>query len=257
MGNVEIMPRVERRRKWTDAEKAALLAEVEAEGGKVKLVARRHRISESVLYNWRSAWKMAAASVRSPQPVEFVPIGVFGRAHDAAPGTCRRTGASPPDRAASEDRVGRIEITLPNGARVRVDAFVNEKALSRVLRAHEGLGVISLAPGTKVFLACRPIDLRNGFDGLAAKAQQIIGADPFSGHLFLFRGKRGDYLKALYWDGTGLCLFAKRLEKGKFVWPPIVDGAMTLTPAQLALLIEAMDWRRTIAPPAPAQPMLV
>jgi transposase len=64
-------------------------------------------------------------------------------------------------------------------------------------------------------------------------------------------------LKALYWDGSGLCLFAKRLEKGRSVWPPIVDGSMTLTPAQLALLIEAMDWRRTIAPPSPAQPMLV
>jgi transposase len=67
----------------------------------------------------------------------------------------------------------------------------------------------------------------------------------------------GDYLKALYWDGTGLCLFAKRLETGRFVWPPIVDGAVALTPAQMALLIEAMDWRRTIAPPAPAQPTLV
>lgn len=117
--------------------------------------------------------------------------------------------------------------------------------------------MISLAPGTKVFLACRPIDLRNGFDGLAAKVQQMIGTDPFSGHLFLFRGKRGDYLKALYWDGSGLCLFAKRLEKGRFVWPPIVDGTMTLSPAQMALLVEAMDWRRTVAPPAPARPMLV
>jgi transposase len=117
--------------------------------------------------------------------------------------------------------------------------------------------MISLAPGTKVYLACKPVDLRNGFDGLAAKAQQMIGVDPFSGHLFLFRGKRGDYLKALYWDGSGLCLFAKRLEKGRFVWPPIVDGSVMLTPAQLALLIEAMDWRRTVAPPAPAQPMLV
>jgi len=117
--------------------------------------------------------------------------------------------------------------------------------------------VISLAPGTKVFLARRPVDLRNGFDGLAAKAQQMIGADPVSGHLFLFRGKRGDYLKALYWDGTGLCLFAKRLEKGRFAWPPIVYGGVALTPAQLALLIEAMDWRRTIAPPPPTQPMLL
>jgi transposase len=117
--------------------------------------------------------------------------------------------------------------------------------------------MIDLSPGTKVFLACTPIDLRNGFDGLAAKVRDIIGADPFSGQLFIFRGKRGDYFKGLYWDGSGLWLFAKRLERGRFVWPPIVEGAMTLTPAQLAILIEAMDWRRTIAPAAPSRPMLV
>src|SRR4051794_41599705 len=72
--------------------------------------------------------------------------------------------------------------------------------------------------------------MRYGFDGLAAQVSQVLGADPFSGHLFLFRSKRADYLKCLYWDGTGLCLFAKRLERGKFLWPPIVDGAMVLTP---------------------------
>ena len=98
--------------------------------------------------------------------------------------------------------------------------------------------MIGLRPGTKVFLACRPVDLRNGFDGLAAKVQAVLRQDPFSGHLFLFRGKRGDYLKALYWDGSGLCLFAKRLEKGRFIWPPIVDGGLMLTPAQLALLMD-------------------
>ena len=117
--------------------------------------------------------------------------------------------------------------------------------------------MITLAPGTKVFLACHPVDLRNGFDGLAVKAQQIIGADPFSGHLFIFRGKRGDYFKGLYWDGSGMWLIAKRLEKGRFVWPPIVDGAITLTPAQFSILVEAMDWRRTIGPPPTPQPVLV
>jgi transposase len=65
------------------------------------------------------------------------------------------------------------------------------------------------------------------------------------------------YYKAIYWDGSGLWLLAKKLESGRFVWPPIVDGAMTLTPAQLAVLVEAMDWRRTIAPPEPSRPMLV
>ena len=108
--------------------------------------------------------------------------------------------------------------------------------------------MISVAPGTKVYLACRPVSMRFGFDGLAALAASVLNADPFSGHLFLFRSKRADYLKCLYWDGTGLCLFAKRLEAGKFVWPPIVDGGMVLTPAQLGLLLEAMDWRRTVAP---------
>jgi transposase len=81
--------------------------------------------------------------------------------------------------------------------------------------------------------------------------------NPSRGSLFIFRCKRGDYFKAIYWDGTGLWLLAKQLEKGRFVWPPIVDGAIMLTPAQLAVLIEAKDWRRTIAPPAPSRPMLV
>ncbi len=85
--------------------------------------------------------------------------------------------------------------------------------------------MISLAPGTKVFLACSPIDLRAGFNGLAAKVQQMIGASPFDGSLYIFRSKRGDYFKAIYWDGTGLWLLAKRLEKNRFVWPPIVCRA--------------------------------
>ena len=117
--------------------------------------------------------------------------------------------------------------------------------------------MIAVAPGTKVYLACRPVSMRYGFDGLAALAAQVLGADPFSGHLFLFRSKRADYLKCLYWDGTGLCLFAKRLEAGKFVWPPITDGGLVLTPAQLGLLVEAMDWRRTVAPEAPRVPVAV
>ena len=97
--------------------------------------------------------------------------------------------------------------------------------------------MIQVMPGTKVYLACRPVSMRYGFDGLAAQVNEVVAFDPFSGHLFLFRSKRADYLKILYYDGTGLCLFAKRLESGKFLhWPPIVDGGMILsTPAQLGL----------------------
>ena len=85
-------------------------------------------------------------------------------------------------------------------------------------------------------------------------ATQTLHADPCSGAAFVFRSKRGDYVKILTWDGSGLCLFAKRLEKGRFVWPPIVEGALHLTSAQLALLIEGIDWRRTVAPEAPERP---
>ncbi|MAB46290.1 MAG: IS66 family insertion sequence hypothetical protein [Sphingomonadaceae bacterium] len=117
--------------------------------------------------------------------------------------------------------------------------------------------MIALAPGTKVYLACKPVSMQKGFDGLTALAKQVLAADPYSGHLFLFRGKRGDYLKALYWDGSGMCLFAKRLEQGRFVWPPLVDGGIVLSPAQLALLIEGIDWRRTVAPAPTITPTLV
>jgi transposase len=122
---------VTRRRKWTAAEKAALLAEVEAEGGKVKLVARRHGISESLIYNWRSAWKMAADSMRLPPPVEFLPIGVVSEAGDA-------TQSASASAVTPDNRVSRIEICLPNGACVRVDELVSEKALTRILRAMKG-----------------------------------------------------------------------------------------------------------------------
>jgi transposase len=117
--------------------------------------------------------------------------------------------------------------------------------------------VIDVAPGMKVHLACEPVSMRLGFDGLASWVAEVLRDDPFSGHLFLFRSRRANYLKILRWDGSGLCLFAKRLDSGTFVWPPIREGKMVLTPAQLALLLEAMDWRRTVAPEPPRRPVAV
>ncbi len=85
--------------------------------------------------------------------------------------------------------------------------------------------MIALPAGIKVWLAAGATDMRNGFDGLAGLVQTQLAEDPFSGHLFVFRGRRGDLIKVLWWDGHGLCLFAKRLERGRFVWPqaPRVD----------------------------------
>ena len=95
----------------------------------------------------------------------------------------------------------------------------------------------------RIYLAMGPTDMRKGFDGLSMLAQEVLKQEPFSGHLFVFRGKRGDLVKILYWDGQGFCLFAKRLEKGRFVWPITKQGSVTLTPAQLSMLLEGLDWR--------------
>jgi transposase len=85
--------------------------------------------------------------------------------------------------------------------------------------------------------------MRRSFDSLSVMAQEVLKQDPFAGHLFAFRGRRGHLIKILYWDGQGFCLFAKRLEKGRFVWPVTKEGSVTLTPAQLSMLLEGIDWR--------------
>ena len=89
-------------------------------------------------------------------------------------------------------------------------------------------------------------DLRRGFDGLSALVQTKLEQSPFSGHVFVFRGRRGDLIKVLWWDGDGLCLFAKRLERGRFVWPQATEGSVALTRAQLSMLLEGIDWRRPV-----------
>jgi len=97
--------------------------------------------------------------------------------------------------------------------------------------------------GAKIWIACGPTDMRKGFDGLAMLVQDVMKRNPHSGHVFCFRGKRADRIKLLWWDGTGLCLYAKRLEKGRFVWPAARDGVVLLSPAQLSMLTEGIDWR--------------
>ena len=104
--------------------------------------------------------------------------------------------------------------------------------------------MIGLPAGTRVWLAAGVTDMRCGMDGLAARVQTTLVEDPFSGHVFVFRGRRGDLIKALWWSGDGLCLFAKRLEHGRFVWPQATSGAVHLTAAQLSMLLEGIDWRR-------------
>ena len=104
--------------------------------------------------------------------------------------------------------------------------------------------MIALPAGTQVWLAAGVTDMRRGMYGLAALVQTALSDNPYSGHVFAFRGRRGDLLKVLWWSGDGMCLFTKRLERGKFVWPQANSGTVYLTAAQLAMLLEVIDWRR-------------
>lgn len=103
--------------------------------------------------------------------------------------------------------------------------------------------MIQPGPGHRIWLVAGVTDMRKGFDGLATAVKIQINADPLSGHLFVFRGRRGDRIKILWWDGDGLCLYAKRLERGRFIWPQAQNGQVHLTAAQLAMLLEGIDWR--------------
>lgn len=109
----------------------------------------------------------------------------------------------------------------------------------------------------RVMLASRPVDFRKGIDGLAALVREAMGADPFSGTVYVFRARRSDRVKLLFWDGSGVVLVAKRLEAGGFCWPQRQDGVVHLTAAQLSALLEGLDWKRvhpvrTITAPAMA-----
>ena len=109
--------------------------------------------------------------------------------------------------------------------------------------------MIAPPSAVRVLIATQPIDFRKGADGLAAIAQHVLGQDPFSGTVIVFRARRADRVKLLVWDGTGLVLIWKRLERGRFKWPAVSDGMIRLSAAQLALLLEGLDWSRITAPP--------
>jgi transposase len=104
--------------------------------------------------------------------------------------------------------------------------------------------MITLPSHTQIWIAAGVTDLRRGFHGLSALVQTKLEKSPMSGQVFIFRGRRGDLVKLLWFDGDGLCLFAKRLERGRFIWPQAREGTVSLSRAQLSMLLEGIDWRR-------------
>ena len=111
--------------------------------------------------------------------------------------------------------------------------------------------MIGLSAGTRIWIVTGVTDMRRGFVGLSGMVQTTLQENPFSGQVYIFRGRRGDLIKVLWFDGDGLCLFAKRLEKGRFIWPQATNGTVSLTPAQLSMLLEGIDWRRPVRTQTP------
>jgi transposase len=103
--------------------------------------------------------------------------------------------------------------------------------------------MIPVSSGVRVWLAVGRTDMRRGMNGLALQVQQALGRDPHGGDLFVFRGRRGDLVKILWHDGLGMSLYAKRLEKGRFIWPSLADGVVAISTAQLAYMLDGIDWR--------------
>ncbi len=133
------------------------------------------------------------------------------------------------------------EVTFRHGT-LRFNGNVSEKLLTLLIQELEAM--IPLPSGIKIWLVAGITDMRNGFNGLAAKVQTALKDDPMSGHVFIFRGRSGSQVKLLWSTSDGLCLLTKRLERGRFAWPSARDGKVFLTQAQLAMLLEGIDWRQ-------------
>ena len=116
--------------------------------------------------------------------------------------------------------------------------------------------MISIPAGVRVLVATKPVDFRRGADSLAALAKEALRQDPYSGTVLVFRAKRADRVKIVTWDGTGLVMLWKALDEAAFKWPPISEGVMRLSAAQLSALVEGLDWTR-VHPPRTRRPTAV
>ena len=111
--------------------------------------------------------------------------------------------------------------------------------------------MIPVSSGVRVWLAVGRTDMRRGMNGLALQVQEALKRDPHAGDLFAFRGARGNLIKILWHDGLGMSLYAKRLERGRYIWPTVAAGVIAISPSQLAYMLDGIDWRNPVrTPPA-------
>jgi len=212
-----------RRRRWSREAKLRIVEESFSAPRLVSATARRHGISNQLLFFWRKAYR--EGRLGDGDVCGFVPARVV---------------AEQPEKGA-EAAGGRMEVVSANGRRVIV-----KRGRGCAATDHPGsrdVAMIPLPAGVRVWLATGYTDMRKGFPSLALQVQEVLKRDPLGGHLFCFRGRRGDLLKVIWHDGQGACLFMKRLERGRFIWPSAADGVVTISPAQLSYLLSGIDWR--------------
>ena len=224
------------RRRWSEGEKARAVEASLEPGAVVSAVARQHGVTPQQLFSWRREARRKAAAEDVSLADGFVPVVVEASA--SAGGGFGAAAGPAVAHAPAFDRtrcrgIERFHLVW-RGAWHGEDHH----------RRAEERQVIGPSGALRVMVATRPVDFRKGADGLAALVREIMQANPFDGAIYVFRAKRADRLKLLFWDGTGVCLLAKRLEENDFCWPKIEDGVMRLTSAQLSALLEGLDWKR-------------
>ena len=222
---IEVITSVQRRRSWSRSEKERIVTAAMEPGAVASEVARAVGIHVSQLFRWRQQ-----LCERSQVPAAFNPVAITPEPESAL---------APP----VAERAGVIEIEFATGGRMRITGAADCDGADEGAGEGQAAAMIPLPNGARVWLAAGHTDMRKGFDGLALMVQETLRRDPHGGHLFVFRGRRGGLIKVLWHDGQGLCLFSKRLERGRFLWPSPADGVVTITPAQLGYLLEGIDWR--------------
>jgi transposase len=220
---------------WSDDEKRSICTQTTVPGVSVAQVARRYAMNANLIHNWLKDPRFAP----EPEIAEpdchggFLPVEIEGAV--AVPFVEDASGV---DSVVSAERV---DITLSDGR--WIFGGRSHRIVWGFGSGRRADGVIPVPSNTRVWLAAGVTDMRKQFNGLSALAEGVLKQDPYSGHLFVFRGRRGDLIKIVWWDGQGACMYSKRLEKGKYVWPAASDGKVTVSPAQLSMLLEGIDWR--------------
>jgi len=228
---------VERRRRWSKDEKARIVEETLTPGAVVSEVARRHGVAQSLLFTWRRLARTAEPARRDGSillPVEIDAMATPSVSEAAIPSRSATSGR----RTRSGSHRDRARLREPRARRQRGRRRCPSAGSERSERT-----MIPMPSGVRVWIAAGHTDMRRGMQGLALQVQEQLKRDPHGGDLYIFRGRRGDLAKILWHDGVGLSLYAKRLDRGKFIWPSAKGGVISISAGQMAYMLEGIDWR--------------